>query len=128
MTKIIFFLIMLTAELSLAQTLVVERSNNLGISAIDIIEKKNNNYYVTGKNLGSQLPPKFEKIWNQIQRTPASLQRASVNNPCSSGKFRISVKNTSSKSEDVFRGCAQGASYGKFLSDIYELREYAKSR
>ncbi len=127
MTKIIFFLIFLGAVPALAQSLIIERSNNLGISAIDIFEKKNNVYYVTGKNIGRQLPTKIEKTWIQVSRAPAALQRTSLNMPCSSGRFRIVVKNSKNKKEEMFKGCAQGSAYGKFLSDIYELREYARS-
>ena len=127
MTKFIFFLIFLGAAPSLAQSLIIERSNNLGISAVDIIEKKNNIYYVTGKKIGKQLPVKIEKTWNHVSRAPASLERASQNMSCSSGRFKIVVKNSKNKIEETFKGCAQGSAYGKFLSDIYELREYARS-
>lgn len=119
---------MVFTENALAQSITIERVNKRGIVGLDVLKKQNNVYFISGKKIGMKLPPKIQSTWNKIYRTPASLETVSQGRPCSMGTFKISVQDTPQKKAKIYKGCASGPEYGKFLSEVYELRSFAKAQ
>lgn len=119
---------MVFAGNALAQSMTIERVNKQGIVGRDVLKKQNNVYFISGKKVGTKLPPKIQTKWNKVYRTPASLETVSQGRPCSLGTFKISVQDVSQKKSKIYKGCASGPEYGKFLSEVYELRSFAKAQ
>ncbi|ASD62826.1 hypothetical protein [Bdellovibrio bacteriovorus] len=117
-----FLLVFFISASCLANEVILDRTNKMGIRKIDILKKDKGVYTFDGKILGKSLPPKVAAAWKQVERGPASAGKAR----CHAGTY-IYI-NKISKKETRKEGCAEGVEYGRFVQHIEDIRTHAQGK
>lgn len=124
-------IMLLTTPITSAASLTIVRTNNLNLTAADVLTVNTQGYNLSGKNLGATLPKAQLAQWKKITTLSQELPSHIPNKNCYSGTFEIIIKDinvaksNSTTMPTIRKGCMADAKFVEILQTLKKLRLFA---
>ncbi|MFM6929607.1 MAG: hypothetical protein ACKOX6_14150 [Bdellovibrio sp.] len=122
MKYIFLILISLSASSAFCEKLIVSRTNHQGHTLVDILENKQNKYFLSGYDFTKKISPNSKALWGQTFEAARKMNSRKIANHCDAGGFKITLEDPSKKPH-VHRGCYDDVLYRQIILNIKKLRK-----